>query len=148
MNGGQYVIFRLGKEEYGVPISEVKEIVYYSGATKLPGAAPALAGIINLRGKIIPVIDLAIYLSLDKASRVERRAIIIENGSHALAIVVDDVTQVTVIPAENVENAPAISQFEKRFIRGIGKVGDNLLILLDMSKLFQEKDFAGLKEAV
>lgn len=148
MNGGQYVIFRLGKEEYGVPISKVKEIVQYKGATKLPGTTAAIAGIINLRGKIIPVIDLAIYLSVGQCQNVDRRAVILESGHYSIAVLVDEVTQVINIDEESIQAAPSASQFESRFVEGIGKTGDRLLILLNMSQLVAEKDFAGLNEAV
>ena len=139
----QLVVFGLGKEEYAVAISQVKEIILYSGATQLPNTPEYMEGIINLRGKVIPVIDLALRLKVPAQKEINKRALIIETTGQEIGIVVDEVTEVIRIQDTAIEPSPAVGT-NNAYIRGIGKDGDRLLILLDVGLLFGEKDLEAI----
>ena len=130
----QVVVFHLGQEEYCLPIGQVREIIQYQGATKLPGAPGHFEGIINLRGKIIPVIDLAKKFQLAAASG-ERQALIVEVGDNSLGVIVDSVTEVIRLQDGAIEVPPAQAASAGSCVRGIGKTGERLLILLDQANL-------------
>jgi len=130
----QFVVFQLGKEEYCVPIHQVREIIKYKGATKMPGSPKHVEGIINLRGKIIPVIDLAVKFGTVVKDG-ERQALIIELGAQNAGVVVDLVSEVIRLPDTAIEAAPTQAADGRTYIRGIGKTGDRLLILLELANL-------------
>ena len=135
----QVVVFHLGKEEYCVPIHQVREIIQYRGATKMPGTPAHFEGIINLRGKVIPVIDLAVKFEIAIKDG-ERQALIIELGTQHLGIVVDTVSEVLRLPDAAVEAAPAQVMSQGAYIRGIGKSQDRLLILLELANLVDQEE--------
>jgi len=131
----QLVVFRLGKEEYAISISQVREIIYYQGATKLPNTPDYTEGIINLRGKIIPVIDLAVKFCLETEKVPDRRAIIIETGDQEFAIIVDEVTEVKKLQDSAIDVVQSIAGGGKEYLRGIGKDSGRLLILLNAERI-------------
>jgi purine-binding chemotaxis protein CheW len=133
------VVFHLGKEEYCVPIHQVREIIQYRGATKMPGTPNHFEGIINLRGKVIPVIDLAVKFAIAVKSG-ERQALIIELGAQHLGIVVDTVAEVLRLPDSAVEAAPAQALGQRTYIRGIGKIQERLIIILELAKLVDQEE--------
>jgi len=138
----QLVLFSLGNEEYAISISQVKEIIQYKDATKLPNTPEYMEGIISLRGKIIPVIDLARRLNLAATKLNDKRALIIETAGQDIGIVVDEVTEVIRLQDSAIEPSPAATG--NGYIRGIGKEGNRLLILLDVDKLFGEEELQEL----
>lgn len=140
----QLVLFSLGKEEYAVSISQVKEIIQYKEVTKLPNTPTYLEGIISLRGKIIPVVDLAMRLGLTIPKRSDKRALIIETVGRELGIVVDEVTEVIRLQDSDIEPPPMATG--NGYIRGIGKEGNRLLILLDVDKLFSEEEMREMQK--
>jgi purine-binding chemotaxis protein CheW len=142
----QFVVFHLGKEEYGVPIHQVREIIQYQGATKLPGTANHFEGIVNLRGKVIPVIDLAAKFEIE-ASSGQRQALIIEMGTQNVGVVVDTVSEVLRLPDSAIEAAPAQAAGDRAYIRGIGKTQDRLLILLELENLVDREELAEMEAA-
>ncbi|MDR3563364.1 MAG: chemotaxis protein CheW [Negativicutes bacterium] len=142
----QVVIFQLGKEEYCVPIHQVREIIQYKGATKMPGAPKHFEGIINLRGRIIPIINLAAVFALEEKTG-ERQALIIDLGEKILGIVVDQVSEVLHLDASAIEAPPAQAAGGGSYIRGIGKTGDRLLILLELANLVDEDELAAMAAA-
>ncbi|MDR3589108.1 MAG: chemotaxis protein CheW [Negativicutes bacterium] len=137
----QVVVFHLGKEEYGVPIRQVREIIQYQGATKLPGTPGYFEGIVNLRGKVIPVIDLAGRFAV-AGTKGQRQALIIENGAETFGVVVDAVSEVLRLADSAIEAVPAQTTGDRTYIRGIGKTGDRLLILLELGKLVDRDELA------
>ncbi|MDR3562113.1 MAG: chemotaxis protein CheW [Negativicutes bacterium] len=139
----QLVLFSLGKEEYAVSITQVKEIIQYKGVTKLPNTPEYMEGIISLRGKIIPVVDLARRLELKIPECNDRRALVIETAGREIGIVVDEVTEVIHVQDSAIEPSPMSTA--NGYIRGIGKEGNRLLILLDVDKLFGEEEMQELK---
>jgi len=140
----QVVVFHLGNEEYCIPIHQVREIILYKGATKMPGTPKYFEGIINLRGKIIPVIDLAVKFNME-AKGGQRQALIIDLGDNSLGVVVDEVSEVLRLQDSAVEAAPAHAAAGGTYIRGIGKTGDRLLILLELKNLVDQGEIAALE---
>jgi len=131
----QLVVFRLGKQEYALSISRVKEIIQYKGATKLPNSPDYFKGIINLRGKLIPVIDITIKFVLDIEKVSDRRAIIIETEDQVFAIIVDEVTEVKKLQESEIEVVQNTVSGDNAYIRGVAKDGNRLIILLNAEKI-------------
>ncbi len=138
----QFVVFRLGKEEYGVPITQVKEINRLTTATKVPKSPSFIEGIINLRGQIIPIIDMKKRFDLPNIEYTgEARVIVIQVGQQTFGIEVDAVSEVLRINTGNIEKAPAIvAGIDARYITGVAKVGERLLISLDLDKLLSDEE--------
>jgi purine-binding chemotaxis protein CheW len=131
----QVVSFRLGNEEYGVDISQVQEIIRIVEITHVPRAPHFMEGVINLRGQLIPIIDLRTRFSMPRAEHTKHtRIVVTEIGSKRVGIVVDSVSEVLNIPMDHVEGAPdMIAGVGTEYIQGVGKVGDRLVILLDLT---------------
>ncbi|PKM87407.1 MAG: chemotaxis protein CheW [Firmicutes bacterium HGW-Firmicutes-12] len=146
MSEEQVVVFKLGQEEYALPISEVREIINYSGLTKIPNAPLYMEGIINLRGSIVPVINLASRFDRPFTLGVEPKVIIIETGEHNIGVIVNEVTEVLRLNEENIEPVPVITK-NNATIRGIGKMNDRLLILLSLKRLFSDQELQKFEEA-
>ena len=142
----QFVVFNLGNEEYCIPIHQVREIIQYKGATKMPGTPKYFEGIINLRGKIIPVIDLAAKFEVVAKSG-QRQALIIEIGENNIGVVVDEVSEVLRLLDSAIEAAPAQEASGRTYIRGIGKTQDRLLILLELKYLVDQEEILTLEVA-
>ncbi len=147
MASEQLVVFQLGSEEYAVSISQVKEIIRYGGATKLPNTPEHMEGIINLRGKVIPVVDLAKRFDLARAKQGDTQALIVEAAGREVGMVVDEVSEVLRLEDTAIEPGQTVSHAGE-FLRGIGKVGDRLLIILDLDKLFSEEEHGSMRAAV
>jgi len=134
----QLVTFKLEDDEFGVDILKVQEINRMMNITKIPNAPDFIEGVINLRGKIIPIVDLRKKLGFpskeyDKATRI----IVIELEGIVLGFVVDSVSEVLRIPRNTIEPPPSIIRgIESEFIEGVGKLEDRLLILLELKKIF------------
>lgn len=130
------VTFQLGREEYGIEISSVQEIIRVTDITPVPGAPSHVRGVINLRGKIIPVVDLRTRFSLPQAEATDaRRIVVVELRDKRIGMLVDSVSQVIKIPAAVVEDMPeeAIS-VDENYIRGVGKLEERLIIILDLNR--------------
>lgn len=138
----QLVVFKLGNEEYGVQITQVKEINRLTTATKVPKSPSFVEGIINLRGQIIPIIDLKKRFDLELTEYTgEARIIVIQVGAQTFGIKVDAVSEVLRINTDTIENAPEIvSGIDAQYITGVAKEGERLLILLDLDKLLTEHE--------
>ena len=143
----QLVVFRLGKEEYALSISRVREIIQYQGATMLPNSPDYLEGIINLRGKLIHVIDLAVKFDLEIEKVSDRRAIIIETDDKVFAIIVDQVTEVKKLQEREIEVVQNIDNGNNDYIRGIAKDGKRLIILLNAERILGSAALELLEEA-
>ena len=132
------VLLSLGKENIAVPITQVKEIIHLNEVTNIPSTKDYMKGAINLRGKVIPVIDLPMKLQLSESLRSDKRALIIEAEGLEIGIVVDEVTEVIKLQDNAIEPLPVVTKNE--YIRGIGKAGDRLLILLNVNSLFCKEE--------
>lgn len=134
----QVVIFKLGEEEFGVNISEVKEIIRMETITKIPNTAEYIKGVINLRGKIIVIVDLAMTLGFpSKATDNNTRIIVIEIEDSTIGMIVDSATEVLRLSSNQVESAPTVvtQKISTNYIEGVGIIGKRLLILLDLVKI-------------
>ena len=133
------VTFFLKNEEYGLPISQVQEINRVTEITKVPNSPEHVKGVINLRGKIVPVIELNLRLNLgeteiDKNSRI----VLVEHGPKVLGLMVDKVAQVLNISPDQIEDAPEeVLQISENFVKGIGKIDDRMIILLELEKVIE-----------
>ncbi len=147
---GKYLTFALGPEEYGLEILKVREIIGYMEITAVPQTPEHVKGVINLRGQVIPVIDLRAKFGMETAEITEESCIIVVeisqgNRKFSTGIVVDHVQEVLDIDGQNIEEAPQFgSSVDTSFILGMGKIGDTVKILLDIDKVLAGDDFSGL----
>jgi len=139
----QIVTFFLSNEEFGVDILLVQEIIRPTTITEVPNTPAFLEGVINLRGRVVPVVDLRRRLDLDvtpidKSSRI----MIIEMEDRVTGFIVDSVSKVTSVPAESVQGAPEMvtAGVESEYIYGVSRLEDRLIILLDFSKIFTDRE--------
>jgi len=141
LNEIQLVVFDLASEHYGVDISDVREIMRMQTITKVPGALSCVEGVINLRGKVLPVMDLRKRLELKAVDKTEdSRIVIIDISTGQVGVIVDAVTEV--LRVENASIDPPstmISHGKTDYLKGIAKLSDRLIILLDLRKLLSQK---------
>lgn len=142
----QLVTFNLAQEEFGVDILRVQEIIRMLPITKVPNSPPFVEGVINLRGKVIPVIDMRKRFSLTQNAHDARtRIMVMELLGQVVGFVVDGVSEVLRIPASTVEEPPAVvAGVGSEYIKGVGKLNDRLLILLDLDKLLDAEEHQSL----
>jgi len=147
---GKYLTFSLGAEEYGLEILKVREIIGYIEVTAVPQTPHHVKGVINLRGQVIPVIDLRAKFGMETAEVTEQSCIIVveiaqEGRKCSMGIVVDRVQEVLDIAGGSIEDAPRFgASVNTDFILGMGKVGDAVKILLDIDKVLAGDHFDGL----
>lgn len=140
----QFISFTVGEEEYGLELLEVKEVIRAREITWLPRAPSFIKGIINLRGDVIPIIDLRDKFGLDsRADSEATRVIVVEVDGRLTGLVVDSASQVVRIPADCIDPPPPIrTAFSGDFITGIGKLDDRLVVLLNADAILtgEERD--------
>ena len=145
---GKYLTFKLGKEDYGIPILSVREIIGQMEITLVPGTPAFVLGVINLRGQMIAVMDLRAKFGMPKIERTNESCIIVVEISTAndrqksVGIIVDRVSEVTNIPAEALEGPPDFGDVETSNILGMGKVGSQVKILLDIDRILARQEIA------
>jgi purine-binding chemotaxis protein CheW len=144
----QVVSFALGSEEYGVDIAQVQEINRMVTITHVPQAPQFMEGVINLRGRLIPIIDLRTRFGMERAERTKNtRIVVTEIGSKRLGMVVDSVSEVLRIPVEQIEDAPdLVAGVDTEYIRGVGKLDDRLIILLDLGRVISADEKTALQK--
>lgn len=132
----QFVAFQLGNEEYAADILSVQEIIRWSHITRIPGAPSFCKGVINLRGAVIPVIDSYVRFNLGEQKVTNAsRIIVFKKEENTIGMTVDNVTEVVTLGASQIEKSQAAKNADDQFIREIGKLGDRLLIILDLDKV-------------
>lgn len=133
----KYVVFKLDGEEYGIDILRVKEIKEMLRITRVPKAPSFVRGVVNLRGEVIPVIDLRKKFNLQESADTEsNRIIIVTVDEITIGLIIDTSSEVLEIDKELIEEPPmAVSSIDHSYILGIGKVNDRLIILLDVAKI-------------
>ncbi len=138
----QLVVFDLASEFYGVDIGAVREIIRMQTITRVPGAPPYVEGIINLRGQVIPVVDLRKRLELTVGEQTnESRIVWVTINGQDVGVIVDAVTEVLRIPISSIEPPSSmVSSVDSDYLRGIAKLESKLIILLDMSKVLTMMD--------
>lgn len=137
----QFLTFMLNNEVFGINILHIREIIDYANVTKVPMAPEFIAGVVNLRGSVVPVVDLALRFSQKRSKRTKRNSIVIlevsdEEQKIAIGISVDMVNEVLDITSDEIEPAPSFgTKIRTDFISGLGKVRGQLLVLLDIKEV-------------
>jgi len=143
---GKFLSFYLSKEEYGIAILKVREIIGMVDVTPLPRTPEFVKGVINLRGKIIPVVDLRKRFGLEaKDATPENRIVVVEVSGRVIGFMVDKVNEVLRVPGSIVEPPPPmVCGIDSEYVQSVGKLEDRLLILLDLGRLFSSAEIGGL----
>lgn len=147
----QMVVFDLDKEEYAVPIDELKEIIKIPEITPLPSAPEFIKGILNLRGKIVVVIDLEKRFNLNRENKIPSTHIIIsEVEGNSFGIIVDKVSEVLRVPISAVKPSPSLvsTKIHADYLKGVVVLDNRLIILLDLVKLLQEQELLKIGEEI
>lgn len=155
VEGDKFLTFRLNDTAYGVEITRIKEIIEYGGITRIPMTPPSIRGVLNLRGNVVPIVDLAERLECGGDADISRRTCVIitemeddEGEVMDIGFVVDAVEQVVGIQEDHIEAAPAFgTEIKSEFICGMGNVNDKFVVLLDMDAVFSVSELASLVEA-
>lgn len=138
---GKYLIFELGKEFYGMEIRYITEIIGYQPITEVPEMPDYVKGITNLRGKIIPVMDARLRFKKPSREYNDRTCIIvIDTNNITIGLIVDSVSEVISLRDEDIAQPPDINHGGNKFIKGIGKNGGSVKLLLDCQKLLSEDE--------
>ena len=149
----QFLTFRIGEEAFGMDLSQTREIIEYEGVTKVPLMPSFIIGVINLRGEVVPVIDLAVRLGRPPITIKRRTCVIVvelesDGKQHTLGLLADAVNEVAEIAETDIENAPAFgAKIRAEFIQGIAKKDDDFIVLLDADNTLSLRELAKLVEA-
>lgn len=143
----QWVTFKLAGEKYGVNVMQVQEVLRYTEIAPVPGAPGYVIGIINLRGKVVSVIDTRCRFGLPSEEVTDNsRIVIIEADTHVIGILVDSVAEVVYLRQSEIETAPSIGNEESaKFIQGVSHKNNELLILIELDKLLTEDEWAEIE---
>ena len=150
----KYVTFKSGNEYFGLKIEYVSEIIVYQEITEIPESEEYIKGLINLRGKIIPVIDVRIRFKQEPMAYTDRTCIIIVNvNDTVVGLIVEKIAEVVEIKEEDVLPPPNVviggeDKLQNRYVYGIGKVGDSVKLLLDPERLLKDDDLLLMEQAV
>ncbi len=144
----EFLTFRLGDEEYAIDILKVQEIRGYDAVTKIANTPMFIKGVINLRGIIVPIIDMRIKFNLGEAVYNEFTVVIVLNiGRRVIGVVVDSVSDVISLAPDAISPAPAFAQFDTKFLLGLANSDGRLLILLDIERFMSSSEMALVDDA-
>ena len=149
---GKYLTFKLADEEYGLEILKVQEIIQMQEVTRIPKTPEFVRGVINLRGKVIPVIELKKKFGMKCTEDTDKTCItVVQIGDQeqtlTMGIIIDEVSEVLDIEAENIQETPSFGKnINTEFILGMGKIGDNVKMLLDIDKVLTAEDVTSLEK--
>jgi purine-binding chemotaxis protein CheW len=148
--GGEYLTFTLGNEEYGMDILKVQEIRGYDAVTAIANTPAFIKGVINLRGIIVPIVDLRIKFNLGNVDYNELTVVIILSLSNrVVGVVVDSVSDVLTLTPDQIKAAPSLAtSLDTRYITGMGTIDQRMLILVDIERLMTSRDMELVDEAV
>ena len=145
---GKYVTFKSGNEYFGLKIQYVNEIIVFQEITKIPESEDYIKGLINLRGKIIPVIDVRIRFKQEPFEYTDRTCIIVVNVKNiVVGLIVEQIAEVVEIREENIIPSPSVGKADKsqnKYVYAIGKVGDQVKLLLDPDRLLNDEEITAL----
>ncbi len=147
---GKYLTFKLAEEEYGLEILKVQEIIRMQTVTRVPRTPEYVRGVLNLRGKVIPVIDLRSKFGMETQEDTDKTCIIVVQVAEGdqrivMGVIIDEVREVLDIGADCIEDTPSFgASINTEFIIGIGKVGDNVKMLLDIDKVLTASEIAAI----
>lgn len=148
--GGKYLVFHLGEEEFAIQVQKVREIMGVQDITQVPQTPPHVKGVINLRGKVIPVVDLRLKFSMPAKEYTQRTCIIVvqvasERGTVLMGIVVDGVAEVVQVAGTDVEDTPSFGkEVEVPYVMGLAKLKGKVKILLDIDQVMTARELARL----
>jgi purine-binding chemotaxis protein CheW len=143
--GGKYLTFNLASEEYGVEILKVREIIGIMDITSMPQTPAYVKGVINLRGKVIPVIDLRLKFGMEPAEYTEQTCIVVVDVGALVGVIVDTVQEVLDIDDDQIDPPPPLgAAVDTSFVLGMGKVKDDVKILLDIDKALSSAEMSAL----
>lgn len=132
----QFLTFTLAEEEYGVDILKVQEIKGYVPTTRIPNSPPEVVGVLNLRGTIVPIVDLRKRFNLPEVEYDQFTAIVVVVvGGRVMGMIVDSVSEVVNIPSEQIQPAPQLGAAATNSLRGMAKIGEKLVILIDIDSV-------------
>lgn len=143
---GKYLAFKLSKEEYGIKIRKIREIIGMLAITPVPQTPIFVRGVINLRGQVIPVVDLRLKFGMEELEYTERTSIIVvetkgHSGPIPIGVVVDSVSEVISIKQEDIEDAPSFgTKLNTEFIHGLAKLNGGIKILLDIDRVLSAEE--------
>jgi purine-binding chemotaxis protein CheW len=151
---GKYMTFKLAEEVYGLEILKVREIIGMMDVTRVPRTSDFIRGVINLRGKVIPVMDLRLKFGMNKTEATDQTVIIVvqlttkEEGDFTMGILVDEVLEVLFIKGDQIEPPPNFGNaaIDAEFILGVGKADKRVIFLLDIGKVLTSSELAQLKK--
>lgn len=145
----QFVAFRLSEELYGIPITQVQEIIQKPSITRLPQMPDFVKGVVNLRGKIVPVIDLRNRFNMPvSAEESQTRIIVSQIGTQSVGLVVDSVKGVSNLNEDTIDPLPeTVRATEKQYLEGVGKMADGIIILLNLEKILTDTEKISLNAA-
>ncbi|MCC7478468.1 purine-binding chemotaxis protein CheW [bacterium] len=142
----QLVVFSLHGQDYGVPIQFVREIIRHPEVTQLPNTPHFVRGVINLRGQIIPIISLYERFNFNEVDD-SSKVVIVEYGGLIVGLEVNEVSQVHTLSADRISSAPSItSSLDSEFIAGVGKLGERLLIILNVERILSDEENEQLRK--
>ncbi len=145
---GKYVTFKSGEEYFGIKIQYVNEIIVFQEITKIPESEDYIKGLINLRGKIIPVIDVRLRFKQEPFEYTDRTCIIVVNVKNTVVgLIVEKIAEVVEIQDENIIPSPSVGKADKsqnKYVYAIGKVGDKVKLLLDPDRLLNDEELNAL----
>lgn len=146
----KFLTFSMGRESYGIEIQYVTEIIGIQAITEVPELPSYVKGIINLRGKIVPVMDVRLRFKKEPREYNDRTCVIvIDIGDLSIGLIVDSVSEVLTIPEQDIEEPPQINKgLNNRYIKNIGKVGNDIKLLLDCEKLLTDDELENLNEVL
>ncbi len=148
---GKYLTFSLGNEEYGIGILKIREIIGMMQVTAVPHTPEYIKGVINLRGKVIPVMDLRLKFDMEVAEYTDRTCVIVvdiegREGNVLMGVVVDAVSEVLAFKADEIEETPAFGEsVDTEFILGMAKKEGEVKILLDIDKVLNQEEMAAIE---
>ena len=146
---GQYLTFFLKSQSYGVPIAAVREINQFSEIVQIPKTPPFVMGVMNLRGKVIPVVDLRLKFGMDKIPPTKETCIIvIDTALGQVGTIVDAVSEVIELTSEQIGPAPIMGEEnEMAFVKGMGKLNNSVIVLVDVVNALSKEEFTGIQTA-
>lgn len=148
---GKYLTFELGEETYGLEILKVQEIIGLMSITRVPKTPGYVRGVINLRGKVIPVIELRAKFGMSTVEDTERTCIIViqvegKEGALVMGILVDEVSEVVNVQREQLEPAPSFGSLDTAFMRAMGKLNNKVVILLDVDRVLTATEWTNVAQ--
>jgi purine-binding chemotaxis protein CheW len=149
----QYLTFKLDEEIYAVDVAKVREILDFPAITKVPRTPDFMRGVINLRGSVVPVVDMRLKFGMSKTEKSVNTCIVVvevmlDNEPTVIGALADSVQEVIELEASQIEPPPKIgSRLRVEFLRGMGKIGDRFLMILDIDKVFSGEEILQLTES-